>query len=81
MPLVHTSTVGRPSRFAIPSAKNAADRSSSTGIAAISGCRTKANVSGVDRDPGEITACRTPSRLNVSASTLHQSEFTLLKSK
>jgi hypothetical protein len=37
-------------------------------------------VNGVDRDPGEQTACVTPQRTNVSTNTLHQSELVFLKS-
>jgi hypothetical protein len=38
-------------------------------------------VSGVDREPGEITACATPRRTSVSASTLHHKALVLRKSK
>ena len=56
VPLVQTNTTGLRVRFAIPNAKKAAERSSSTGIASIRGCRASTIVNGVDRDPGEVTA-------------------------
>src|SRR5690606_18303564 len=43
-------------------------------------CRTKANVNGVEREPGETTACVNPQRTSVSTRTLHQRLLVLLKS-
>ena len=80
VPEVQTSAVGRPCCRASPRAKNAAERSSSTGMASIGGCPANAKVSGVEREPGETTACRNPSRASVSTMTLHQRLFVLRKS-
>ena len=68
------------SRFAIPRAKNAADRSSRTGIDSSSGWRASAKASGAERDPGETTARRSPKRTSVSTRTPAQSEFALRES-
>lgn len=61
--------------------ENPAERSSSTATVSIAGCATSASVNGVLREPGEITACRTPDRASVSAATEHHSEFVVRKSR
>jgi hypothetical protein len=80
VPDVQTSTVGRPLALATPSAKKLADRSSKIGIVFTSGCRANAIVSGVDRDPGEITAEASPNRTSVSTKTEAHSVLVFLKS-
>ena len=80
VPDVQRSATGRRCCLARPSAKNAAERSSSTGMDSMRGCRAKAIVSGADREPGEITAWRNPSCASVSTSTLPHRLFVLRKS-
>ena len=60
MPEVQTNTTGSPEVFAMPKAKKAAERSSSLVHVVIPGVWAKVRVSGVDREPGETTACATP---------------------
>ncbi len=50
------------------------------GIAVTFGCRAKATVRGVDRDPGEITTVDSPSCTNVSASTEAHKVLVFVKS-
>ena len=80
VPDVHTSATGRWCCRASPSAKNAAERSSSTEIDSICGWRASAKVSGAEREPGQTTAWRNPSRSSVATTTLHQRLFVLRKS-
>jgi hypothetical protein len=44
------------------------------------GCRARASVSGVEREPGETTTRLTPDRTSVSATTLAHKAFTFRKS-
>ena len=81
MPLVQTNSTGRRVCLANPSAKKAAERSSNTGTASTPGWRTNAMVNGVERDPGETTACVTPRLTSVSTSTLHHKVLVFRKSK
>jgi hypothetical protein len=60
-------TVGRPVASAVPTAKNAALRSSRITVTSMAGSRQSATASGVDREPGETTARRTPQRASSSA--------------
>jgi hypothetical protein len=55
VPLVHSTTAGTPSR-PIPSATNAATRSSCTTCTAMSGFDARATAIGVLREPGATTA-------------------------
>src|SRR5687768_4494184 len=77
VPLVQTRATGWSFCFARPSAKKPADRSSNTGIASMPAWAASAITSGVDREPGETTAWRTPQRARVSTSTLAQRQFRL----
>ena len=45
------------------------------------GCRANAKVSDAEREPGQMTAWRNPSRASVSTMTLHQRLFVLQKSR
>ena len=60
VPEVVTTATGSPSWRARPSAKNPAARSSRCSQVRTSGSRASASVSGVEREPGVITAWRTP---------------------
>ncbi len=65
VPLVASTTLGRPLARAWPSAKKAATRSSCSTVAGI--CAASASASGVDREPGLITACAMPHRASEPA--------------
>ena len=67
MPEVQSSATGSPPACAAPRAKNPAERSSTITFTSISGCRQSASASGVEREPGEITASRSPPRASSSA--------------
>src|SRR6185369_3310359 len=69
VPEVQSSATGSPPTCAAPSAMNPAERSSTITATSISGCRQSATANGVDRDPGEITANRSPDRASSSAKT------------
>ena len=56
LPEVAITATGVRVRRAIPKAKNAAERSSSTGVAVTFGLFANAKANGAERDPGEITA-------------------------
>ena len=60
VPEVASRTTGRRLALAIPSAKNAALRSSTATVQSSPGWRRMASASGVEREPGEITAWVTP---------------------
>jgi dihydroneopterin aldolase len=77
---VQSSATGRPDFRAIPRAKNEAERSSRTGIASTPSCWAKAIASGVERDPGQITAVVNPSRFKVSVRMEAKKELVFLKS-
>ena len=66
VPDVHSSTAGRPLARPRPSARNAAERSSSTTCTRIRSSRASARASGAERDPGAITASVTPARAHSS---------------
>jgi hypothetical protein len=57
---------GVPVACAAPSAKKAAERSSTITVTSISDCRHSATASGVEREPGETTAWRIPQRASSS---------------
>ncbi len=59
-------TAGCPVAFAIPSAKNAPARSSTCEWTASRPSRTSASTSGVEREPGDVHAWRTPLRTSSS---------------
>src|SRR4051812_15062440 len=65
-PEVHGTAAGMPVARAVPRAKNPALRSSRITDTSISGCRQRATARGVEREPGESTAPRTPQRANSS---------------
>lgn len=77
VPLVITATAGTPVDFAMPSARNAPPRSSCATCTRIPACRPNATASGALRDPGETTACRTPSRKHSSAASIVQARLML----
>ena len=60
-------TAGVPVALAMPSAKNAAARSSTCECTVSRLSRTSASTSGVERDPGDVHACRRPLRTSSSA--------------
>src|SRR5215207_1716247 len=60
-------TAGARVALAIPSAKNAAERSSTFECTASRPSRTSARTSGVEREPGDVHAWRTPLRTSSSA--------------
>ena len=67
VPEVQSSATGSPLACAAPSAKKPAERSSTITVTSIPGSRQSATASGVDRDPGETTARRSPPRASSSA--------------
>jgi len=75
VPDVQISGVTRPVRRARPSAKYAADRSSSWEKQWSSWCRSAAIVSGVDRLPGETTTASTPEATSSSTIARAHSVF------
>ena len=64
VPEVARSSTGRRLALATPRAKNAALRSSTATVHCRPGWRSIASASGVDREPGEITACVVPAATN-----------------
>ena len=70
VPLVHSNTAGTPSS-PMPSAANAATRSSCTTCTDNSGRSASASANGVLREPGAITAWRTPHLSHSSTSVAH----------
>jgi len=60
-------TAGEPVALTMPSAKNAAARSSTWECTVSRPSRTSASTSGVEREPGDVHACRTPLRTSSSA--------------
>src|SRR3954471_23316988 len=66
VPLVHASTTGRRVALASPSAKKPPARSSICDVQRRRPSRTRASTSGVERDPGEVTASTTPQRTSSS---------------
>ena len=67
MPEVQRIATGVRVACAAPSEKKAAERSSTITVTSISGSRQSATASGVEREPGEITARRRPQRASSSA--------------
>ena len=67
VPDVQVMTAGSPVALAMPSAKNAAARSSTCECTVSRPSRTSASTSGVEREPGDVHACRTPLRTSSSA--------------
>ena len=68
VPEVHNTTAGRPLARPSPSARNAAERSSSTTCTRSRSSRARASASGADREPGATTASVTPARAHSSTS-------------
>src|SRR3954467_5609066 len=68
VPDVPVITAGSPVALAILSAKNAAQRSSTCECTVRRPSRTSASTSGVDREPGDVQAWRTPLRTSSSTS-------------
>ena len=68
VPLVTTTTAGRPVASAIPRAVKPADRSSRRTCNSSRDSAATASVSGVDREPGHTTAWVTPARTHSSTS-------------
>src|SRR5918998_6723294 len=67
VPDVHVTATGRPLRFAAPSAKKPAQRSSMCEKQRRRRSRTSASTIGEEREPGEVQASRTPQRASSSA--------------
>ena len=67
MPDVQASATGSPLAFASPSAKKPPLRSSRWEVARIRGSRASESTSGVEREPGDVQASRTPQRASSSA--------------
>ncbi len=80
LPEVAITATGDRSCLARPRAKNAAERSSTWVQVLILGWRLQANTSGVERDPGEITALRTPAITSPSIRASAQSRLSLPES-
>src|SRR5699024_4975552 len=74
VPLVQTSTVGRPEARATPTAVNEAERSPRT--TRVCSRSATARAIGVDRDPGETTASVTPDRTHSSTNVRQNATFT-----
>ena len=68
VPLVHSSTAGRPVARPRPSARNDAERSSWWTWSWSRGSDARASASGVEREPGATTASVTPARTHSSTS-------------
>src|SRR6185437_11051250 len=66
-PEVQRTAAGRLVASAVPRAKKPALRSSRITVTSIEGSRQSARASGVEREPGESTARRTPQRASSSA--------------
>src|SRR5512139_1416717 len=66
-PDVQSTAAGSPVARPVPSAKNPALRSSRITVTSIPGWRQRATASGAEREPGEMTALRTPERASSSA--------------
>jgi hypothetical protein len=66
VPEVVRTAAGTPVARPAPSAKNPADRSSTIVVVSTPGSRNSARASGLDRDPGQIAARRTPHRASSS---------------
>ncbi len=67
VPDVQAMATGRPDAFACPRAKNAEQRSSMCDDVTRRGSRASVRTRGVEREPGEVQACRMPQRANSSA--------------
>src|SRR4051795_1141938 len=68
VPDVEVITAGSPVALAMPSAKNAAQRSSTCECTVRRPSRTSASTSGGEREPGDVHAWRTPLRTSSSTS-------------
>ncbi len=77
VPEVASSTAGCPLARARPSAKNAAARSSTATWQVKPSWRSRASASGVEREPGEITASRTPAACRPATSACDQRKFSV----
>src|SRR3954471_14431687 len=66
VPLVQARTTGRRVALAAPRAKKPAARSSICEVQRSRPSRTRARTSGVEREPGEVTASTTPQRTSSS---------------
>ncbi len=80
VPDVHRAAAGRPLDWAAPSAKKPAERSSTMTVTSIAGWRHSASARGVERDPGETTARRTPQRASSSTIAEASAVFRLVAS-
>src|SRR5215216_1458646 len=74
-PEVQRTAAGAPVARPAPSAKNPALRSSRITVTSIDGSRESATASGVEREPGETAARRTPQR--ISSSTIAEASAVL----
>ena len=70
VPLVVSTTAGRPVARAMPSAMNEADRSSWWTCTCTRPSSASASAIGVEREPGEMTACVSPHRTHSSTSVV-----------
>src|SRR5918996_1158055 len=68
VPDVHSTAAGRRVACPAPTAKYPAERSSTITLTSIAGCRHRATANGVEREPGERAAWRTPQRASSSTS-------------
>src|SRR5919197_1698421 len=66
VPEVQTRATGVPEALPSPNAKNAAERSSTCTHPLIAACSARQRASGVEREPGQMQACRTPARTSAS---------------
>ena len=66
VPDVHAIATGLRDASAAPRAKKPPERSSTTLVVEIPGSRRSASATGVEREPGQITACSTPERASSS---------------
>ena len=80
MPEVQSIATGVPVAWAAPSAKKPAERSSRITVTSICGSRQSATASGVEREPGETTARRTPQRASSSTKAEARAVLALVES-
>jgi hypothetical protein len=80
VPDVHVTATGRPLALAMPSAKNPAERSSSTDTASSSDRPARVSVRGALREPGLVTAWRIPQRTSSSTNACNGAYVRLIGS-
>ena len=80
VPEVQRIATGAPVAWAAPSAKKAAERSSTITVTSISAWRQSATASGVEREPGERTAWRSPQRASSSTKAEASAVLALVES-